>query len=361
MSSTSSYFEPNWTSAPGETISDLLQERGMTLKQLASKMNRPLDGVNQLIHGKEIVSNEIASQLALIFGGSADFWINRQEQFNQDAVRQQSQVELAWLKQLPVKDMLKFGWISDGKNKITECLNYFNVDGVPAWEEKYNRIFEKTAFRKSTSFTSELGSVATWLRQGEIKGERQKCEKWSAQKFEETLFKVKTLTRRKSPRDFLPILTEECAKCGVALAIVPTPTGCRASGATKFVSKEKALLLLSFRYLSDDQFWFTFFHEAGHILLHGHKDIFIEGVHEDLIKEQEEEANAFAGDHLIPHELHPELSKLKGNKRDIINFAIKAGISPGSVVGQMQYYNYVDKKYLNAFKRRYNWNDIPLN
>ena len=61
---------------------------------------------------------------------------------------------------------------------------------------------------------------------------------------------------------------------------------------------EKAVMQLSLRYKSNDQLWFTFFHEAGHIIKHGRKEIFIEGTNPD--GEKEEEANVFARDKLIP-------------------------------------------------------------
>ena len=145
----------------------------------------------------------------------------------------------------------------------------------------------------------------------------------------------------------------------MAVVISRTPFGCRASGATKFLDNDKAMLLLSFRYLSDDHFWFTFYHEAGHIVLHKSKSPIIEeNSSNKTYSEEEREANLFAGEVLIPHELQSELSRLRGNKRNIISFAMKAGVSPGIVVGQMQHRGIIDHKYLNSYKRRYDWEEI---
>ena len=83
------------------------------------------------------------------------------------------------------------------------------------------------------------------------------------------------------------------------MVIVPAPSGCKVSGATLFPQQDKALLLLSFRYLSDDHFWFSFFHEVGHLLLHGIEKIFLEGV-DEINQNDEEEANKFAAELLIP-------------------------------------------------------------
>jgi len=128
---------------------------------------------------------------------------------------------------------------------------------------------------------------------------------------------------------------------------------------TKFITPNKALLLLSFRYKSDDQFWFTFYHEAGHLLLHGKKQLFVEMINEPLINQDEADANVFAQEMLIPFELQQELKAIKRKyRRTIVDFAMKAGISPGIVVGQMQHHGYIPFSYLNKFKRRYNWDDI---
>ncbi|HEU4689887.1 MAG TPA: ImmA/IrrE family metallo-endopeptidase, partial [Vicinamibacterales bacterium] len=163
-----------------------------------------------------------------------------------------------------------------------------------------------------------------------------------------------SLTRQKDPERFLPTLIRACAECGVALVVLRAPTGCRASGATRFLSPDKALLLLSFRYLSDDHFWFTFFHEAGHLILHGEEALFIEA-DEMLDSVQEDEANRFAGDVLIPPEFKAELGKLPLTHRDVIRFAVRAGVAPGIIVGQLQHQGRLPRNRLNGLKRRFRW------
>jgi plasmid maintenance system antidote protein VapI/Zn-dependent peptidase ImmA (M78 family) len=349
----SSSFRPNWTSPPGDTISDILKERKLSVCSFASELNQPQKYVDGLLMGEEAISAEVAKKLASMLGGSADFWLTREHQYREDLERITRDEHSQWLKELPVKDMTSFGWISSS----SECLSFFNVPNVKAWRNRYDQTLAVTAFRQSSTFRSEYGAVAAWLRQGEILGSKIECAPWNAGLFENSLESIKALTRKKSPKEFLPLLKSECAKCGVALAIVPTPNGCRASGATRFINKNRALLLLSFRYLSDDQFWFTFFHEVGHLLLHGSETAIIEGLNENDF-DREKEANLFAGEVLIPHALHQKLSRVKGNKRDIVSFAVAAGVSPGIVVGQMQHHGYINKRYLNAFKRRYTWEEI---
>jgi hypothetical protein len=162
------------------------------------------------------------------------------------------------------------------------------------------------------------------------------------------------LTKKRDPSAFIPALQQTCSSCGVAVVIVRSPNGCRASGVTRFLSNEKALLQLSFRYLSDDQFWFTFFHEAGHLLLHGVDGLFLEGL-ENESSRQEVEANEFAENILIPGEAKSALERLPLDARSIVRFAKKIGISPGIVVGQLQYHQRIRPSHFNGLKSRFRW------
>src|SRR4029077_8388237 len=92
---------------------------------------------------------------------------------------------------------------------------------------------------------------------------------------------------------FIPRLRAICAEVGVAIVFLRAPAGCRAGGATRFPAATKAMIVLSFRYLSDDQFWFSFFHEIGHLLLHGDRSTFVDGDAADMT-DKEKEANAFS-------------------------------------------------------------------
>jgi Zn-dependent peptidase ImmA (M78 family) len=116
----------------------------------------------------------------------------------------------------------------------------------------------------------------------------------------------------------------------------------------------KALLLLSFRYLTDDQFWFTVFHELGHLLLHGTERIFLEGL---ALPEGEAEvqANSFAASELLTPRGLEALRTLPLTVEHIVRFARSLQISPGVVVGQLQYCGRVSPAHFNGLKRHYRW------
>jgi Zn-dependent peptidase ImmA (M78 family) len=178
------------------------------------------------------------------------------------------------------------------------------------------------------------------------------CSKWERKKFRGALKEIRKLTRNKDPAAFVPTLQELCSECGVAVVVLRAPQGCRASGATKFISRDKAILLLSFRHRSDDHFWFTFFHEAGHLILHDRSALFIEGAH-FLSTDEEREADRFSEQLLVPQDYQEEMRELPMNHRTVMRFARKIGISPGIVVGQLQHAGVFPRNKMNFLKNRF--------
>lgn len=356
-------FHPFWSSPPGETVADLLEERNLSLREFAKQIGLTVDYISDLLQGSTPITIDIAQRLEQAFGVSAAFWMKRESQYREDMSRllqeEPSSTTEEWIKELPIKDMIKFGWLKPVQNtteKFTACLKYFGVPNVAAWHDTYSNVLETTAFRTSPSFDSKSGAVAAWLRRGEIESALIECKSWSATNFCNALEDIRALTRKRDPNIFIPEVKNLCAECGVAVVIARAPTGCSASGATLFLSPNKALLLLSFRYLSDDQFWFSFFHEAGHLILHGKDGLFLEGM-ESCSNKEEQEANSFASNTLIPEQYQAELAKLPLDGREVIRFARKVGVSPGIVAGQLQHLDLITRRQLNNLKTRFSWSD----
>jgi plasmid maintenance system antidote protein VapI len=352
-------FQPDWVSAPGETIADALRERGVPPSVFAGNIGYEAEEFNELLHGRVELSLDTARLLERHLGASHTFWLNREAHYRADLTRLRKEVEsdTEWLKQLPLKDMIRFGWVqreSDVAAQARACLAFFEVADAAAWRHAYGVPLEMAAFRTSPTFDSHPGSVAAWLRQGEIASRDIHCQPWNRDEFLTRLSRIRPLTRQKDPARFLPTLREVCAEAGVAVVVLRAPAGCRASGATRFVSPSKALLLLSFRYLSDDHFWFTFFHEAAHLILHNPNALFIEAA-EMLSSAQEQEANEFAEDFLVPSSFQSEFARLPLRHESIIRFARRLGVSPGIVVGQLQHAGRLPRNQLNRLKRRFRW------
>lgn len=346
-------FRPNWISAPGDSINEILKDKGITLARFALQLSESIETVNDLIKGQLEINQELAQKLEIAIGATAEFWIAREKKYREELKTYQGNEQ--FLETLPLKEMIEFGWIKPTSNRqdlITNCLNFFQTPNSKVWFEKHRDTIETAAFRTSPTFQSKSGSVAAWLRQGEIIAETIKCKEWNPERFKDKLSDIRLLTREDNPNKFLPKLLEMCAECGIAFVLLKAPFYCKASGATRFISENKAMLLMSYRYFVDDHFWFTFFHEAGHILLHNRNALFVDETATSHIDE-EKEANTFASEILIPTEFRSEFLNLRANKKDVIRFARRIGISRGIVVGQLQHLGILKRNELSGLKKSF--------
>ncbi len=250
--------------------------------------------------------------------------------------------------------MFRFGWIRKihGKaQQVEECLKYFAVSGVSAWREQYER--PVAAYRAAPQLQRKPGAVSAWLRQGERQAALISCREFSAQEFELALVGIRELTQERSSAKFLPRLVDLCRQAGVAVVIAPTPRGCPVDGATKWLSTNRALILLSLRGQTDDKFWFTFFHEAAHLLKHGKRLTFLD-TEGGLDDREEQEANEFARDFLISKDAYLAfVSDPVFSAARIKRFALQQNISASVVVGRLQFDKHLPWSHLNVLKKKW--------
>lgn len=355
-------FNPDWLSAPGESILDLMGQREISILDLAREMGEQEEIILDLVSGTKEITSEIANKLEQVIGGSNHFWLSRDKRYR-DGLRKlrlqgSGQRAVDWIKTLPISDMTRWGWVSVRKSHeeiAAECMQFFGINSVQEWQTEYQGILKRAAFRTSVAFKSTPAATAAWLRQGEILSGSVACNDWNAEAFIKLLNEARGLSREKNPEVFYPRLQRIFSECGVAVVIVRAPSGCFASGAARFLTPKKALLMLSFRYLSDDQFWFSLFHEAGHLFLHGDRLCIDEST--GTSGSEEMAANNFAADILVPPESRGEMLRLPIDGRSVMRFAKEIGISPGIVVGQLQHLKRLNYKQLSNLKRRYRWRD----
>jgi HTH-type transcriptional regulator/antitoxin HigA len=110
------------------------------------------------------------------------------------------------------------------------------------------------------------------------------------------------------------------------------------NGSTRWL-KDTPLIQLTGRYNRNDSFWFTFFHEAGHILLHGKKDIFLENLdYSDKDMDKEQEADKFACKWTLTEDEEAEiLATAHLSKQDIRDFAKQFTTHPAIIIGRLQH------------------------
>jgi HTH-type transcriptional regulator/antitoxin HigA len=355
-------YVPVEVSPPGETLLETIEILGMSQAELAERTGRPRKTINEIIKGKTALTPETALQLERVLGIPASFWNNRERQYREALARAEEKESLKdqinWLQKLPVKDMARMGWIQqfkkDDVQQIKEVLSFFGVASPTPWERSiisYRK--RQITFRQSTAFNQDPGAVLAWLRKGEIEAQSIECDSYDANSFRQILSEIRTLTN-KQPKDFLSELVRLGAKAGVVVVVVPELPRTRTWGATRWLNSQKALIQLSYRYKSNDQFWFTFFHESAHILLHGKKHFILEGSESN--NEREREADRFAENSLIPEsELREFIAQKKLDERAIERFALEIGIAPGIVVGRLQHDGVLPQNHCNHLKIRFNW------
>jgi plasmid maintenance system antidote protein VapI len=352
--------QPDWVSPPGETIVSILEERELTIEQFAYQIGRSASVAQKILDGSQAIDVDLARQLARAIGASESFWMAREHDYRAslaapEDVRVGSLADL--IGRLPVGDMQKYGWITRTRSKeeqVAECLSFFGVSSLAQWQGRYENAFQHAAYRRSTAYASCEVATTAWLRQGEIETENDEVADWSPAVLKEQIPHFRRLTWYKSPSLFLPKLREMFAEAGVKFAIVRAPKGCSASGAVRILADDIPHIQLSFRYLSDDQFWFSLFHEVGHLLLHYDKMPILENV-ETAEDQCELEANEYASQVIIPMHYREEFSALGGSRFPIIEFAKKIGVAPGLVVGQLQHEGIIRYNQMQHLKRRFRW------
>ena len=354
-------FAPDWFSKPGDSLRALMVRRGVDPCEAAGRLQGGITTLRGLLDGSCAIDESHANALAGLLGGTVSFWLRRQANYEaalERAVDRATATEPdEWLG-LPVPGGRPRGRISHETRRaeIRRRLAFFNVGTINAWETRYGRICSETLFRTSQTLASDRGAVLMWLRSGELGTDLVATRQWSAGNLYDRLQAIRALTKIRWPERFLPRLKALCAEAGVAVVVKKAPNGCRASGASRMVAPDKAMILLSFRGLSDDKFWFTVFHEIGHLVLHGAKT-FVDADMEDY-DESEREANDFASRCIIPENRIPEFHRLDVNRDAVIRFSVSVGVSPGLTVGQMQHRGMIQRDEMNYLKRHWKWNDL---
>ncbi len=350
-------YEPDYAIAPGHTLQETIDTLGIDQNELAQRAGLSNKHVNQVIKGKAAITHDTAIRLERVTGVPARMWNNLEANYREQAARhaekQRMENDLDWLGTIPTKELIQRGAIQDASDKVhllQAVLAFFGVASVQAWKEGWSK--HQFAFRKSPTFKGTDGAMATWLRLGELDAQKIECQPFDKAAFRATLLdKIRKLTVQ-APDVFVPRMIEWCAASGVALALVPEIKGAPVSGAAKWLTSSKAMICLNLRGKSNDRFWFTFFHEAGHVLNDSKKETFIDVDYKDDPCEQS--ANLFAANSLIPPEHARRLPTLKSLEA-VKAFAQSIGMAPGIVVGRLQCEGYIPYSHLNALKVSLAW------
>jgi len=349
---------------PGPSILETAEFYGVTNRDLAERTGYALEDMDAILRGDAPLTVELAMLLERILGMSANLLLRLEKDYQRQklnwASKENSGIEKSILKSSAVLELKKRGIISsieqNNSNAISDVLKFYKVGTLDdlnklRCDSKGTVLKHKRGDRQS----DRLSTIA-WLRLCEMAAEKIECQVYRKKAFQASLKDIRGLTV-KTPEEFQPELIQICAEAGVAVVCVPEFPFVYVKGAAKWLTKDKIMIAINLQDNTNDVFWFTFFHEAAHILL-GRKLFLsdyteIHSEHDTACSE--EEMDKFAERLLIPHKYRKELSQIN-TEQEVCDFAKKIGIAPGIVVGRLQYYKRLaSPQQFEGLKQHFKW------
>jgi HTH-type transcriptional regulator / antitoxin HigA len=340
-------YSPREVSPPGATLRDLMEERDWKQRELAHRLGRPIQAVNEILAGKKEITEDTALELERVLQVPAQFWLAREAQYRESLARHRSAEALRdhvpWLERFPLKALQDVGVLPPGRltaafkqELVDPLLRFFGVASPGGWQAHYDQM--QPQFRRaSPSRQTDVAAITAWLRMGELQATRLQVADYSPARLQAAIPAMRALSLQ-PPEQMGPALVRLCAEAGVALVFVPALPGTHVSGVARFLNG-RPLIQLSLLGKWNDVFWFSFFHEVAHVLKHPTRAIFLDdaAAGETVETAEEQEANRFAADTLIPRAQQARLTYLPLVADEIGAFASEIGVHPGIVVGQMQH------------------------
>lgn len=343
MAKQNQYF-PQSRPHPGETLAEKLEEMEMGPKEFALRTGKPEKTIIAILKGESSITTDMAVQFENVTKIPANFWMNHQRGYDEFVAREKRQKVIeeavAWSRQFPLADLIKKGWlqpVSTIQEKTTAMLDFFGFSNHTAWENYYFKQQLKVTFRISLAQTNEPYAISAWLRKGELQAAELEANDYSEKKFKEILPELKSIMA-KHPEDFFNQLQRICLESGVKVVHTPCIKKAPISGATRWLN-DTPFIQLTGRFKRNDSFWFTFFHEAGHILLHGKKDIFLEKVeYSDKDLEKEQQADEFACKWTLTDDEEAKILEAAPLSEEVIrDFAKQFNTHPAIIIGRLQH------------------------
>ncbi len=351
-------YNPNIAIHPGESLRDELEYLKLTQVELAKRTGLSEKHLSQIINGADPITPETAIKLERALGVSASFWNNLQKNYELIGARiiaeKKLEEEAKEAKNFKCySELVNLGCIEKTNNwekRAENLLKFFGVDSLSYVKETEAIAFQQlsVALRQSSSEFDHY-SLAAWLRCGEINAKEIKTSEFNEKRAKEIIPEIRKLTSH--PEGFGAKLNELCASAGIAVVYTPYFKNTKVNGSARWIG-DKAVIQLNTRGAYGDIFWFTFFHELGHILQHGVKAKFID--YQKIEKDsKEKEADKFAADILISPEDYLRLLSTKPlNRLTVSSFAKSIGVHISIVLGRLAHEKKASWSQISNFRDR---------
>ena len=332
---------------PGYYIKEIVEDSGLTQEDFAKRLGTTPKNLSILIRGEQSLSIDMAMRLSRMLGTSINYWLNLQNTYNTLIAEFKSEEE--YILERKVFEKLNYKYFIEHfalpdlprktREQIKQVREFLNVATLTVLEKKEMSVCFRSATEDlSVSNIIKANTMVQIAINQTLKINKQ--VKFNKAKFEKAIHYALTLT--KSHYDFYPLIKKAFLDAGVIFIILPNIVGSKINGATKKVG-DQIMLMVNDRRLYSDTFWFTLFHEIGHIM-HGDYGISFE----EEINQSEILANKYAADLLIDPDQYAKFIKNNDfSKEAIINFAEHIDRDPGIVLGRLQKEQLVDFKNRN--------------
>jgi len=339
---------------PGVTLKETLEALGMSQKELAQRAGLAIQTINKIVKGIDPITPETAVKLERVLGISASFWNNLDRNYQETIARLEAEKTLKEEYALAEKytcypQLVKWNFVPYAENiqdRTNNLLRFFGVNSLKIVPQ-----INCIAFRKSIKKSVSKECISAWLRCGELEVQKKENKEFNQKKLLDSLDELKTLTLKR-PEEYEKLVKSILEESGVNVVFTPYFKDTYINGATRWIN-DNPLIQLNLRFSYSDILWFTFFHELGHILLHGKKDKFIEFNFKEEFDQKEKEADTFASNKLIPEELYNEfLSKKEISSESIKTFAKDLNIHPSIVAGRLAHDGKLTWRSSNLFRQK---------
>ena len=330
----------DFASPPGDTLADTLEALGMIQTELAERTGLSAKTVNRIIKGIDPITHETALALENVLNIPANFWLRLESNYREHLARVEASKKIAqfedWARRFPYPRMVEHGFLRAAKTaqeKAQALLSFFGVASPEQWHGIYEEM--ELSFRRTERSGDAIPAISAWLRQGEILSQSAQVGEFDEQRFAHNLREIRKLTCL-DPGQFVPRIKALCADAGVVYELVPELPGLGVYGVMRWFHK-RPLIQQSLLLKTNDIFWFTFFHEAKHVLQLRKKKIFVEGSEShpaDVARE--EDANRFAQEMLIPAKDWKAFVNAAQFQADPIRrFSASIQLHPGIITGRL--------------------------
>lgn len=348
---------------PGETIADVLEDRGITQAELSSRTGVSPAYVSNVIAGKKGISANFAMGLEYALGVPKSFWLNLQANYESELLEineEQTITNEERRAREDLKDIVKYlrqrGMMPIGEKKDDSILSLrkvLQISNIANLKE----MIPVGAFRIAANTAVNQNVLGAWIRLCQLAGDDKTISTKFDKKYTNDLInEIKSIMCQKDAniqRDLKDVMV----KYGIDFSVARNFRGAPVQGYISQKSDGIYQMVLTIRGAFADIFWFSLFHEIGHIV-NGDIGKNLKFLDDGSDYDKELAADLFASNML----LSPESYKMFIQREDfsieaILKYAKSQNVMPYIVIGRLQKEEYLDYRIFSNYKLRYKWGD----